>query len=323
MVVDALSAALGTRTPKTKKGRRILRKREPQPKEEAKTALIVAGTKASHEVQTLLRDLHKVRSPLSTLFSRKHDIHPFEDFGKLEALCVKSDHSLFAFGSSSKKRPFRLIIGRLFANQLLDMQEFSIKDYKSTQIFKQADATLGSKPLVLFQGSAFETDEKIKRTKSLLLDFFSGPRPEKIMLQGMEHVVVCSAIESSAPASASSSTPSVLVKRFRLKLTKSASKLPRTELVEVGPSFKMELDRSKDPDRDRWKQSIKVPKEIKPKKVKNVSKNPMGKRQARVHLGVQNFDQIHTVHHGESKRKKLKKSMAEGTKASAPAQGEA
>jgi len=271
----------------------------------------------------LLRDLHKVRSPLSTLFGRKHDIHPFEDSEKLEHLCVKSDHSLFAFGSSSKKRPFRLIIGRLFASQLLDMQEFSIKDYKSTQSFKQADATLGSKPLVLFQGSAFETNEKNKRTKSLLLDFFSGPKPEKLMVQGMEHVVVCSAIESSAPASASSSTPSVLVKRFRLKLTKSASKLPRTELVEVGPSFKMELDRSKDPDRDRWKQSIKVPKEIKPKKVKNVSKNPMGKRQARVHLGVQNFDQIHTVHHGESKRKKLKKSMAEGTKASAPAQGEA
>merc|ERR1719162_134430 len=125
------------------------------------------------------------------------------------------------------------------------------------------------------------------------------------MLQGLEHVVVCSALESSAPASASSTTPTVVVKRFSLKLTKSASKLPRTELVEVGPSFKMELDRSKDPDRDRWKQAIKVPKEIKPKKVKNMSKNYMGKRQAKIHVGKVDFDQIHTQFHGESKRKKM------------------
>merc|ERR1711862_76283 len=128
------------------------------------------------------------------------------------------------------------------------------------------------------------------------------------MGQGLEQVVVCSALEGSTPASASS-TPAVLVKRFKVKLTKSGSKLPRTELVEVGPSFKMELDRSRDPDRERWKMAIKVPKEIKPKKVKNVSKDSLAKRQARIHLGVRNFDQIHTVHHGESKRKKLKKSL--------------
>merc|ERR1711862_547776 len=78
------------------------------------------------------------------------------------------------------------------------------------------------------------------------------------------------------------------------------------DLEEIGPSFKMELDRAKEPDRERWKSAIKVPKEIKSKKVKNVAKDYMGKRRARIHLGRQDFDQIHTVHHGESKRKKLK-----------------
>lgn len=191
--------------------------------------LIIAGNKCTWEAQTLLKDLHRIRSPLSTLFIRHHDIHPFEDHARLETLCTKYDHSLFAFGSSSKKRPFRVILGRLFDNQLLDMQEFAVKDYKSIQTFHKPDCLLGSKPLVLFQGSSFESDEGMKRSKSLLLDFFSGPRPQRVMLEGMDQVVVCSAVEGVAratPAAASAPAPAISVKRFRLKLAKSGSRLP-------------------------------------------------------------------------------------------------
>ncbi|CAL1131385.1 unnamed protein product [Cladocopium goreaui] len=56
---------------------------------------------------------------------RKHEEHPFEDCSKVEVLCKKFDHALFAFGSTSKKRPSRLILGRLFDGALLDMQERS------------------------------------------------------------------------------------------------------------------------------------------------------------------------------------------------------
>merc|ERR1711963_838065 len=110
---------------------------------------------------------HMIRNPLSMLYMHKHQDHPFEDVSRLEHLCSKFDHSLFAFGSSSKKRPFRLIFGRLFDNKLLDMQEFGVEDYKSVYSFgtKKGDALLGGKPLVIFQGSAFETDERVKRSK--------------------------------------------------------------------------------------------------------------------------------------------------------------
>jgi len=252
-----------------------------------------------------LKDLHKVRSPLATLFIRKHEMHPFEDTQKLESLCTKYDHGLFAFGSSSKKRPFRLILGRLFDSALLDMQEFRIKDYKPAQSFHKADCMAGSKPLVLFQGSSFESDEGMKRTKSLLLDFFSGPRPQRVMLSGLDQVVVCSAVEGVAPAANGAAGTAVSVKRFRLNMQKSGSRLPHAELEEIGPSFKMELDRTKDPDRERWKQAIKVPKEVKTKKIKNVSKDYMGERKARIHVGKVDYDQIHTQFHGEAKRKKL------------------
>jgi len=302
---DALTEALGKRTPRTKRGRRILQRREPRAVEDAKTALILSGNRANNEVQTLLKDLHRCRAPLATLFIRKHEMHPFEDPQRLEKMCAKYDHSLFAFGSSSKKRPFRLILGRLFDTAMLDMQEFRIQDYKPVHTFQKADCVAGSKPLVLFQGSSFESNEGMKRTKSLLLDFFSGPRPQRVMLQGLDQVVVCSAVEGVTPPGAAAPVVGVSVKRFRMNYAKSGSRLPHVELEEIGPSFKMELDRQKDPDKDRWKQAIKVPKEVKPKKVKNMSKNYMGKRQAKIHVGKVDFDQIHTQFHGESKRKKM------------------
>merc|ERR1712150_207404 len=125
---------------------------------------------------------------------------------------------------------------------------------------------------------------------------------------GLEHVVVCSSFDTvgASGTAATSSAPSLSVRRFAIKYNKSGSRLPRVEIQEIGPRFTLEIDRTKDPERERWKQAIKVPKEVKPKKVKNVSSDSMGKKRGRIHMGKQDFDQIHTVHHGEAKRKKLR-----------------
>jgi len=309
---DAALAKATSRKPKTRRGRQVLREREPQVNEGAKSALIMRGNKSSMDVLTLLRDLFSLRTPLATLFSRKHPEHPFEDVSKLESICKKLEHSLFAFGSSSKKRPFRLILGRLFDGKLLDMQEFGVENYKSISSFgTRMDASVGSKPLVLFQGSAFETDEKVKRVKSLLLDFFSGARPQKVMLQGLEQVIVCSTFEEAGGASSSGPAdrpnPKIDVTRYRISFAKSGSRLPRVELEEVGPRLRLALDRTKEPERERWKQSIKVAKATKPKKEKSIShQKDMGKKRGQIHLGKQDFDQIHTVHHSKKLAKKLR-----------------
>jgi len=313
----ALASVLGKRAPKTRRGKKILRDREPKIVEDAKTSLVVRGSKCSESVRQLLQDLHTVRQPLSTLFMRKHPEHPFEDVGKLEHMCNKFDHGLFLFGSSSKKRPFRLIIGRLFQMKLLDMQEFNVDSFKSLRSFPASknEPPQGSKPLMVFQGSAFETDERAKRAKSLLLDYFSGPRPRRIMVEGMSHVIVCSCSDgtssSSKPALGTAATPPpISVTRYRVELLKSGSKLPRVELHEVGPRFRLLLDRTREPDRDRWKMSIKVPKAAKPTKVKNITTETMGKRKGKIHLGKQDFGQIHTVHHSKAKQRKLTSDLA-------------
>lgn len=307
---DAVAAAIGGRTAKTKKGRRMLAKREPKAVENPKSALLVRASNCSSQVCSLLRDLTRIRNPLSQFYSRRHEMHPFEDVSGLENLCNKLDHGLFAFGSSSKKRPARLILGRIFDKTTLDMQEFNVKDYQPMQSFNAAskEAVLGSKPMVVFQGSPFENDERLKRTKSLLLDFFRGPSPNNVLLKGLQSVVVVSAVDAEQKLGDNVSTgkgPVVSVRRYHVAMSKSGSTNPRIELEEMGPHFSLELDRNKDPNREMWKASIKVPKVVKPKKVKNITKDTLGKRNAKIHLGKQHFDQIHTVHHGQEKRKKL------------------
>mmetsp|Transcript_6584 Transcript_6584/g.18828 ORF Transcript_6584/g.18828 Transcript_6584/m.18828 type:complete len:357 (+) Transcript_6584:96-1166(+) len=323
----AIAKALGSRKPKTRKGRKILQDRESKIVEDPKTMLIMKGNRASNVVMSLLRDLHRLRNPLSVLYTREHDFHPFEDAGKLEHLCNKFDHGLFAFGSSSKKRPCRLILGRLFHKAVLDMQELRVENFKPIASFAsfKRDAIAGSKPLLLFQGSVFETDERLKRVKSLFLDFFAGAKPERIVLDGVEHVVVLSASETSVPATAAagasaaaaapgSGEPTISFRRFAIVTSKSGSRMPRVELQEVGPSFDIGLDRVKEPDRDMWKKAIKTPKGAKPKKVKNIKTDSLGKTNATIHLGKQDFDQIHTVHHGKAKEKKLQADLEQARK---------
>jgi len=327
-----LEKVLSQRKPKTRKGAQMMKRREPQLVESSKTALVVRGNNASADVMTLLRDVHRLRHPLSVLYSRKHDQHPFEDVEPIEYLCKKFDHTLFVFGSTSKKRPFRLILGRMFNSTLLDMQEFNVTDYKSMQDFAvgaKMDASMGSKPLMLFQGPAFETSEQLKRTKSMLLDYFKGESPESVLLEGFEHVIVCTAGEevspgaiipinektaASAPApqpvQEAAAVPPVIVRRYHVSLKNSGAKEPRVELTEIGPRFTMRVDRVKEADRERWKQAIKVPKELKKKKVKNIKTESMGKVRANIHLGKQLFDSIHTVHHGKAKDKKLRADLA-------------
>jgi ribosome production factor 2 len=45
-------------------------------------------------------------------------------------MSVRQDCSLFIVGTHQKKRPDNLIIGRLFADHLLDMFEFGVSNYK-------------------------------------------------------------------------------------------------------------------------------------------------------------------------------------------------
>ena len=67
------------------------------------------------------------------MFSRKHDIHPFESRDPVESLCKKKEASLFMFGSHSKKRPNNIVLGRTYEHKVLDMVELGVINLESME----------------------------------------------------------------------------------------------------------------------------------------------------------------------------------------------
>lgn len=77
----------------------------------------------------------------------------------------------------------------MFDSHLLDMIEIGLENYKSMADTPGPKVSLGTKPCLVFCGPEFEDDEKYKRLKSLLVDFFKGIDAEAVRLQGFEHAI--------------------------------------------------------------------------------------------------------------------------------------
>lgn len=83
-------------------------------------------------------------------------------------------------------------------------------------------------------GSEFETDFRFKLVANIIVDFFRGRVVENINLAGLDHVIVLSLGEGK---------DKVLFRRYGIQMKKSGTKVPKVELVEVGPSVDLELRR--------------------------------------------------------------------------------
>jgi len=294
---------LQKRAPVTRKGRKVVESRQSQVHEPSKKSLFMKGSKASVYVQSLLKELHCIRKPNSAYLSSRGqaNCHPIEDPQTAEYLCQKNDCSLFCLGSSNKKHPFRLVFGRMFADSIFDTYEFDVEAYRPRSEFPAVPAAaLGSKPLVVVQGPAFEASELNRNVKNILADFFCGPKAPQLCLQGIDHAIVLTAVDS-----AGASPISVRFRHYRLDYVKTDTDLPRVEMRELGPSFDLRLGRHKQPDAERIKLSMKVPKEVTGVAKKNVSTNVLGEKRGRVFVDSQDLTKLHTPHHHGTKRRKV------------------
>lgn len=88
------------------------------------------------------------------------------------SLVDKNDCNLFMFGSSSKKRPGNLVLGRLFEHELLDMVELGINEYKGLSEFQNEKIGTSVKPCLVFNGPKWNQTEEMRRLKSLFIDAF-------------------------------------------------------------------------------------------------------------------------------------------------------
>jgi len=269
--------------PKTHKGKKALEARQPQLIEPTKNAIFVRGATANDTVTRLMKDIASLKKPHSIFFSKKNDWKPFEDATHVEFMSLKNETPLFMFASHNKKRPNNLIIGRTFDHQVLDMFETGVENYKSMAEFKTPKVSIGTKPIILFSGEQFEQQHEFGRFKNLMLDFFSGPKADSVRLSGLENVMCFIAAEGK-----------VYFRHFRVVLKKSGTRLPRVELEEIGPRFDLAIRRHKLASDDMFKRSMKTPKELKPKKVKNVDKSALGTQFGRVHMERQDYGKLST-----------------------------
>jgi len=272
--------------PKNKRVKRALEQREPKAIENTKTALFVRGANCSDLAQKCMKDLCSLKKPASISFNQKNDIRPFEDATKLEFFCQKNDSSLFMFGNHNKKRPHNLILGRMYDHHLLDMVELGIDSFTPLTDFKTAKVASGSKACLLFEGEPFCDPANLEgqRVKSLLMDFFRGPEVTNLRLAGIEHVLQFTAVEKK-----------IFFRSFKIHLQKSATRLPRVELEEIGPRIDWTVRRSHLASEDLFKEACKQVANVrKAKKVKNVSEDVFGTKLGQIHVGAQKVGTIQT-----------------------------
>jgi len=290
----------GNKGSKVKASLRRQANKEPKVIENIKTAIFVKGSKSSQDVNDAMHDLHALKKPYSIQYNKTgtNQVHPFDDTTTLEFLSLKSDASLFVVGSHSKKRPANLVMGRMFEHHLMDMVELGFQNYVPIEHFKIETSAIGHKPCFLFNGEEWQSNEDYKKLANLIVDFFRGAIVTNINLMGLEHVVVCTAVEGY-----------IFFRVYRINLKKSGSKIPRVELEEMGPSLDLTLRRARHASSDLLKASLQVPKELHAKKVKNISKNTFGVR-GRIHPGGQAFNTIATKKVRAFKKRRTEKADA-------------
>ena len=261
--------------------------------EYAKIALFIRGAKTSQRVLDVLRDLCALKKPHSKMFSRKNAILPFQDETALETLCSRNNASVFAMGTHNKKRPHNLIFGRLFDAQVLDMMEFGVINYTSMRdVTRESGAKpriLGSKPLMVFQGSEFQQshDTEWGKVKSLLLDIFRGDEIEMLDLSSVDNSIVVTALPDEK----------IAIRCYHVAYTmeKTETKAPKIKLLETGPRLDLKMRRSKLASLDLMKRAMKQPKLVNvPKKRKNIERDVMGSKLGRVHMKKQDFSKLVT-----------------------------
>lgn len=252
----------------------------------------------------LLKDMRSMKQPNGKLLSKNNVIQAFDDEGQhsLEFLMTKNDCSLFALASHNKKRPNNLSIGRTFDRRILDIVELGVVRYKSLLDYKGSPKKrIGSKPMMMFVGDGWHLHHELKRLQNLLIDLHRGDVVNKIVLSGLDHVMVFTATKNVNDQNSNDDNILSDVKKFmihqrvyhcKLKRNPSGGRAPIPFLTPSGPDMDFTIRRTQFATPDVWKMAIKQPTANKAKKAKNRTTNMFGETIGRLHLEKQDVDKM-------------------------------
>ncbi|WPH00031.1 ribosome production factor 2 like protein [Acrodontium crateriforme] len=280
---------------KNARTKRYLDNKAPQVVENPRNTLFLRYTSCSEIMQLVLNDIHSLKRPLATKFTKKNSIHPFEDPSSLEFFADKNDASLMVYGSHSKKRPHCMTLVRCFDYKILDMLELYVdpETMRTLGQFKNAKAAVGLKPLISFSGSAFESPSENEYTlaKSLLLELFKGPDVEAIDVEGLQYMIHFSVDEEDND----NVKPQIHMRCYLIKTVKQKnSTLPRVDVEEMGPRIDFRVGRVREADPEMLKEAMRKPKNTEAKTKKNIETDIIGDKVGRIHVGKQDLGQLQT-----------------------------
>lgn len=151
--------------------------------------------------------------------------------------------------------------------------------------------------MFIFQSDLWQYSEKHVLAKNLILDFFRGEEVDSINLAGLTYVIAVTALGDDTD-----DKPKILFRAYCIichiviivacEYTKVGGSIPRVDLQLMGPSLDLEIRRIHENTGALKKQSLIVPKTIKPTKVKNVTHNVFGEKIGRVHMTKQEVDKM-------------------------------
>ncbi|KAG8530831.1 uncharacterized protein KY384_004188 [Bacidia gigantensis] len=280
--------------PKTARSKREFEKREPQQVENSKTALFLRYTKSSDLLNSLAKDLHTLKIPDAIQFKKGNAIHPFEDPSSLEFFSQKNDAAFLVLASSSKKRPHTLTWIRCFSGKILDMLELSVvqETARCMAQFKGPKCGYNVKPMLAFSGTAWDDSSRTEYVlaKSLFTDFFRGSEVGEIDVEGLQLLIHFSVGEEGQEGL----KPQIQMRCWRIITKKSASKVPKVEVEEIGPRMDFRVGRSKEAEGSMMKEALKRAKGTEAKAKKNIETDFVGDKMGRIHLGRQDLSELQT-----------------------------
>jgi len=174
------------------------------------------------------------------------------------------------------------------------MVEVGVSHFKSMEDYggQVPKKRVGSKPLMLFLGDVWEQNDNTKRLQSFLVDFYRGDPVDKLVVQGLDHLMVFTLTEKIDASNNSIKTIHQRTYFCKLKKNPDGGKTPLPLLIPCGPDLDMVVRRDQLAAQDLWWAATKQPKETKKKKIKNQSTNIFGETIGRLHMDKQDIDKL-------------------------------